>query len=136
MLHYSPIPFRTLAATDFPAETDLSLNTGIAIANPSQPTAFVLARLWDPDTGASVTGNVLSLPSNGHMAMLLTELFPNVPNISQTRAKISLDSCSSPTCNFAGGNGFLATAIRLNGAHFFNIRFRNRLYRLWKLGGI
>jgi len=67
--------FGTLAATDFPAETDVSLNTGIAIANPSQSTAFVLARLWDPDTGASVTGNVLSLPSNGHMAMLRRSFF-------------------------------------------------------------
>src|SRR5262245_59537373 len=118
--------FGTLAATDFPAETDATLNTGIAIANPSQSTAFVLARLWDPDTGASVTGNVLSLPRNGHMARLLTELFPNVPNISQTRAKISLDSCSSPTCNFAGGNGFLATAIRLNGAQFTTIPVSQR----------
>jgi len=118
--------FGTLAATDFAAETDATLNTGIAIANPSQSAAFVLARLWDPDTGASVTGNVLSLPANGHTARLLTELFPNVPNISQTRAKISLDSCSSPTCNFAGGNGFLATAIRLNGDQFTTIPVSQR----------
>ena len=113
--------FSTLSATDFAAETDASLNTGIAIANPSPATAYVLARLWDPGTGSQFTSKILTLPANGHLAQFLTELFPDVLNVSQLRAKISLDSCSSPTCTFAGGAGFLATALRLNGNQFTTI---------------
>src|SRR5262249_42531719 len=110
--------FDAIAATDFSAETDVNLNTGIAVANPSSSIAYVLARVWDANTGTSFTSTILTLPANGHTARMLTELFPNVLNISQIRAKISLDSCSSSSCSFAGGNGFLATAIRLNGPQF------------------
>src|SRR5437667_9210538 len=46
--------FNPIDATDFAAETDSTLNTGIAIANPSTATANVLARLRDPNTGAVV----------------------------------------------------------------------------------
>jgi hypothetical protein len=118
--------FDTLGTTDFAAETDTTMNTGIALANPSTATAYVLARLWDPGTGTQTTSNILSLPPNGHLAKFLTELFPAVINISQIRAKISLDSCSSSTCSFAGGNGFLATAIRLNGDQFTTIPVSER----------
>ena len=113
--------FDTIEATDFAAETDTTLNTGIAIVNPSSTTGYVLARLWDTATGTSFTSSILTLPANGHMARLLTELFPNVPNIAQIRAAVSLDSCSSSSCSFPGGNGFLGTAIRLNGAQFTTI---------------
>jgi hypothetical protein len=113
--------FDTLESTDFAAETDSALNTGIAIANPSPATAYVLARIWDPATGAALPGTIVTLPPNGHMAKFLTELFPSVLNISQIRTKVALDSCSSSSCNFAGGNGFLATAIRLNGDQFTTI---------------
>lgn len=112
--------FGTIDATDFPAETDATLNTGIAIANPSTSTAYVLATLWDPSTGLSVANTTMSLPPNGHVARLLTELIPTAANISQIRAKLSLDSCSSASC-IAPGGGFLATAIRLNGGQFTTI---------------
>lgn len=118
--------FDTLAATDFAAETDAGLNTGIALANPSTTAGFVLARLWDPSTGNQTTGQVITLPANGHVSKLLTELFPSVLNISQIRAKVSFDSCSSSSCNFAGGNGFLGTAIRLNGDQFTTIPVADR----------
>jgi hypothetical protein len=118
--------FDAIAATDFSAETDVNLNTGIAVANPSSSIAYVLARVWDANTGTSFTSTILTLPANGHTARMLTELFPNVLNISQIRAKISLDSCSSSSCSFAGGNGFLATAIRLNGPQFTTIPVTER----------
>src|SRR5262245_9676702 len=118
--------FDTLPDTDFAAETDVTMNTGIALANPNTATAYVLARLWDPTTGTETTSTVISLPPNGHLAKFLTELFPAVINISQIRAKISLDSCSSSSCSFAGGNGFLATAIRLNGDQFTTIPVSER----------
>jgi hypothetical protein len=116
----------TFGTTDFAAETDTTMNTGIALANPSTATAYVLARLWDPSTGTQTTNTVISLPPNGHLAKFLTELFPAVINISQIRAEISLDSCSSSSCSFAGGNGFLATAIRLNGDQFTTIPVSER----------
>jgi hypothetical protein len=118
--------FDTLAATDFAAETDTALNTGIALANPSTVAGFVLARLWDPTTGTQTTGQIITLPPNGHVSKLLTELFPSVLNISQIRAKVSFDSCSSSACTFAGGNGFLGTAIRLNGDQFTTIPVADR----------
>src|SRR5262245_61702401 len=43
--------FNAIGATDLAAETDPVLNTGIAVANPSTATAFVLATLWDPNSG-------------------------------------------------------------------------------------
>jgi hypothetical protein len=107
--------------TDFAAETDTGLNTGIAIANPFAAPAYVLATLWDPAAGTLLARTVITLPPGGHLARFLTELFPNAANISQTRAKISLDSCASPSCNFQGQSGFLATAIRLNGDQFTTI---------------
>ena len=115
-----------MSATDFAAETDGVLNTGIAIANPDTATAFVLARLWDPSTGNVVASNPLSVPANGHIARFLTELFPSVPNIKQIRAKISLDSCASSACNVAGGNGFVATAVRINGDQLTTIPVADR----------
>ena len=118
--------FGPLAATDFAAETDVALNTGIALANPSTASGFVLARLWDPSTGTQTTGQVITLPPNGHVSKLLTELFPSVLNISQIRAKVSFDSCSTSSCSFAGGNGFLGTAIRLNGDQFTTIPVADR----------
>src|SRR5262249_57780624 len=60
------------------------------------------------------------------LATLVYEFVPNAPNIPQTRAKISPAPCPSPTCNFAGGNGFLATAIRLNGDQFTTIPVSQR----------
>lgn len=118
--------FETLAATDFAAETDATLNTGIAIVNPSAAPAYVLARVWDPGTGAQLGGTIITLQPNGHLAKFLTELFSNVLNISQMRAKISLDSCALASCTVAGGNGFLATAIRLNGDQFTTIPVLDR----------
>ena len=117
--------FGTFGATDFAVETNTGLNTGIAIANPSPATGFVLARLWDPATGAALANTVITLSPNGHIARFLTELFPDALNISQIRAKVSLDSCSSSTCSFAGG-GMLATAIRLNGDQFTTIPVAER----------
>src|SRR5262245_51946321 len=76
--------FTPIDATDFPTETDATLNTGIAIANPSTSTAYVLATLWDSSTGLSIANTTLSLPPNGHVARFLTEMFPSAPNISQT----------------------------------------------------
>ena len=92
-----------LPATDFAAETDGVLNTGIAIANPDTAAAYVLARLWDPNTGNVLASNALSVPANGHVARFLTELFASVSNIKQIRAKVSLDSCSSSACNLEIG---------------------------------
>jgi hypothetical protein len=121
--------FETIDATDFAAETLATLNTGIAIANPSLAPAYVLVTVWDPGSGNPISNGrtVITLPPNGHVAKFLTELFPNVLNISQIRTKISLDSCSSASCSFAGGDGFLATAIRLNGDQFTTIPVTGRL---------
>ena len=118
--------FDVMSATDFAAETDGVLNTGIAIANPDTAAAYVLARLWDPNTGNVLAGNALSIPANGHVARFLTELFPGVSNVNQMRAKVSLDSCSSSACNLAGGNGFIATAVRINGDQLTTIPVADR----------
>src|SRR5262249_12754999 len=54
------------------------------------------------------------------------ELFPSVLNIGQIRAQVSLDSCSSSSCTFSGGNGLLATVIRLNRDQFTTIPVSER----------
>jgi hypothetical protein len=81
----------------------------------------VLARLWHPDTGQNIAGTIIPLGPNGHAARFVTELFSTVPNIAQMRAKVTLDSCSNFLCSGGGGNGFLATALRLNGDQFTTI---------------
>src|SRR5207253_3953744 len=81
---------------------------------------------WDPNTGAELATTTLSLPPNGHTSRFLTELFPGVANIRQIRAKFSLDECSTSACTSAGGNGFLATAVRLNGDQFTTIPVADR----------
>src|SRR5262245_1286585 len=112
----------TIGTTDFAAETDAALNTGIAIANPSSTIAYILARLWSPDTGTVLSeGSVITLAPNGHIARYLTELFPTLLTINQIRAEVSLDACSSPSCFTAGGNGFIATALRQNIDQFTTI---------------
>ena len=113
-------PEDTISAADLAVETDANLNTGIAIANPDSTTAFVLMKLWDPNTGTPVSGVVLTLPPHGHVARFLTEVFPAVNNIGQMRAKLSLDGCSDAFCDVAGGS-FVATAVRLNGDQFTTI---------------
>src|SRR5207302_2857071 len=118
--------FDTISATDIAAETNAALNTGIAIANPDTVAAYVLVGLWDPNTGAELATTTLSLPPNGHTSRFLTELFPGVANIRQIRAKFSLDECSTSACTSAGGNGFLATAVRLNGDQFTTIPVADR----------
>ena len=115
-----------MSATDFAAETDGILNTGIALANPDTTSAYVLASLWDPNTGNVLASNALSVPARGHLARFLTELFPNVSNIKQIRAKVSLDSCAGSACNSAGGNGFFATAVRINGDQLTTIPVADR----------
>jgi hypothetical protein len=113
--------FQSISGTDFAAETDSTLNTGIAVANPTTSTAYVLALLWDPATGAQLASTLLTLPGRGHVSRLLTELFANIAGIAQMRAKVTLYSCSTAACNFLG-SGFVATAIRLNGDQFTTIR--------------
>jgi hypothetical protein len=118
--------FNTMAATDIAAETDTALNTGIAVANPDTVTAYILATLWDPNTGGIMANSTLTLPPDGHIAKFLTELFPGVLNINQIRAEVSLDQCSTSACSSAGGNGFFATAVRLNGNQFTTIPVADR----------
>src|SRR6185369_13007198 len=112
--------FGLISQTNFSAETDTILNTGIAIVNPSTSTGYVFAQLWDPAAGTAIANTTVTLAANGHSAKLLTELFPSVPTINQIRAKVRLVSCSSATCTSLG-NGFIATAIRLNGDQFTTI---------------
>src|SRR6267143_184472 len=66
--------FDTIGGTDFAAETNAALNTGIAIANPDSVTAYVLVGLWDPNTGAALANTTLSLPPKGHTSRFLTQL--------------------------------------------------------------
>jgi hypothetical protein len=113
--------FNLIGGTDFPAETDSFLNTGIAIVNASSTTGYVYAQLWDPTSGAPVANQTITIPPNGHYARLLTEIFSSVPAIAQIRAKVSFDSCLNASCTAAGGNGFIATALRLNGDQFTTI---------------
>jgi hypothetical protein len=118
--------FNTLRQADLAFENDATLNTGIALSNPSGGPAYVLARLWDPTTGSFVAGTVVSLAANGHLARFVTELFPGTPNIAQMRARVSLDSCIDSTCSGPGGNGFVATALRLNGDQFTTLAVASR----------
>ena len=118
--------YSLIDATDFAIDTDAILNTGIAVANPTSNAAFVLARLWDPNAGTVLSSVPIALAPNSHLARFATELFPDVPGIGQIRAKLSLDSCSSPSCAFAGGNGFIATAVRLNGDQFTTVPVTER----------
>ncbi len=119
-------PALTIAATDIAAETNPTVNTGIAIANPDTVPAYVLVSLWDPSTGTITARNTLSLPPNGHVARFVTDIFPNVVNIAQTRTKVSLDECVDSSCTSAGGNGFLATAVRFTGEFFTTIPVADR----------
>lgn len=105
--------FNTILSTDLPFENDTSLNNGIAISNPSTAPAYLVAGLYD-SAGQFVIGKPITLPGNGHLAQFVTEIFEDVPNIAQMRAKMTLDSCSSSACVAIGGNGFLATALRLH----------------------
>jgi hypothetical protein len=118
--------FTTLLETDLAFENDSTLNTGLAISNPSSAPGYVLARLWDPATGSYVGGTIISLSGNGHIARFVPELFPSVINIAQMRARVSLDSCSNSACVTRGGNGFLVTALRLNGDQFTTIAVVSR----------
>jgi hypothetical protein len=117
--------FNVFASTDFTAETDVALNTGIALANPNSTTGYVLARMWDPATGQASLSTIITLPPNGHVAKFLTDIFSSALNIAQTRVEVSLDSCTTSSCAVAGGNGFLATAIRLNIDQFTTIPLRD-----------
>jgi len=120
--------YSTILGTDFAIDTDTTLNTGVALANPSTAPVYVLARLWDPVTGDFSGGStIIAIPGNGHIARFVTEIFPDALSIAKTRAKVSLDSCSSPSCAFAGGNGFIATAIRINGNQFTTVPVTQRV---------
>jgi hypothetical protein len=115
--------FTAIANTDIVFENDASLNNGVAVSNPSSANQFILARLWNPTTGAQETNgaSVIFLPPGGHLARFVTELFPNVPTVGQERAELTLDSCSNQFCNTAGGNGFVATVLRVNGNQLTSI---------------
>ena len=113
-------PADPISAADLAVETDTGLNTGLAFANPDTVAGAVFVTLWDPGTGTQVSGVTVQLRPKGHVAKFLTELFPNVANIVQMRAKVSLDSCSDTSCSFAGGS-FVAAAVRLNGDQFTTI---------------
>ena len=113
-------PAETLSAADLAVETDAALDTGLAFANPDTVPHGVFVTLFDSSLGTQLSAAAVPLPAKGHAARFLTELFPNVPNIGQMRAKLSLDACSDPSCNFTGGE-FVATAIRLNGDQFTTI---------------
>jgi hypothetical protein len=113
--------FSGMTGTFFAAETDIGLDTGIAVANPGTAAANVLARVWNPADGTVLASTTISLPANGHVAKFLDQLFPSALNITQIRAQVSLDACSDTTCTAAGTGGFLATALRLNGSQYTTI---------------
>ena len=113
-------PADATPSADLAAETETNLNTGLAIANPQTTAQTVLVRLWDPNSGSPVVSTKFSLAAHGHVARLLTELFPAVDGITNMRPKISIDACSDANCSAAGGD-FIATAIRLNGDQFTTI---------------
>jgi hypothetical protein len=116
----------TLLTTDLVFENDGALNNGIAVSNPSGATQYILAGLWNASTGAFDAGTVLSVPPNGHLARFVTEMFPNNPGVAQSRVKVSLDSCSNSSCTAPGGNGFVATVLRLNGDQLTSIAVAER----------
>lgn len=106
--------YQPISSTDFAVETGPNLNAGISIVNPATTAAWVLVRLWDPNNPGNLLGStILSLPSNGHMARLLSELFPTVASVGQILTQVSLDSCGTSNCSTAGP-GLIATAFRLN----------------------
>ena len=113
-------PSDPIASADLAAETEANLNTGLAIANPQTIAQTVFVRLFDPSSGSSLASTKFSLAAHGHVARLLTELFPSVDGIGQMRPKISIDACSDTNCTAAGGE-FIATAVRLNGDQFTTI---------------
>ena len=113
-------PAEEILSGDLAAETDANLNTGLAIANAGTAAQTVLVQLWDPNSGSPLTNTKLSLAAHGHIARLLTELFPSVAGIAQMRPKISIDACSNANCTGPGG-AFIATAVRLNGDQFTTI---------------
>jgi hypothetical protein len=113
-------PTDVISSADLAAETDTSLNTGLAVANAESTAQTVLVSLWDPNSGSPLTNTKLSLVPHGHIARLLTELFPSVAGIQQMRPKISIDACTDANCTAPGGD-FIATAIRLNGDQFTTI---------------
>jgi hypothetical protein len=101
--------------TYFATVTGAGINTGIAIANPNlSDDNYVQATLWDTNSAAPIASSVITLPPSGHTARLLTELFPNVPNLSGMR-KVSLGACGDSSCASPGGSPFFAAAVRLNG---------------------
>src|SRR5262245_28789341 len=81
-------PADPIPSADLAAETDTSLNTGVAVANPQATAQTVLVQLWDPNSGSPSANTKLTVAAHGHMARLLTELFPAVNGISQLRPKI------------------------------------------------
>ena len=93
-----------LRLADLAAETEATLNTGLAIANPQTIAQTVLVRLFDPNSGSALASTKFSLAANGHVARLLTELFPAVDSIGHMRPKISIDACSDTNCGAAGGS--------------------------------
>jgi hypothetical protein len=96
------------------------LNTGLAVANAQSTAQAVLVSLWDPNSGSPLINTKLSLAPHGHVARLLTELFPSVAGIAQMRPKISIDACADANCTGPGG-AFIATAVRLNADQFTTI---------------
>ncbi|HYR86131.1 MAG TPA: hypothetical protein VE422_18740 [Terriglobia bacterium] len=113
-------PADLIDAADLSVETDTSLNTGLAFANPDTVPIGVFVTLWDPSAGTRLAGTVVQLPAKGHIARFLTELFPGVAGIGQMRAELSIDSCSDTSCNFPGA-AVVTTAVRLNGDQFTTI---------------
>jgi hypothetical protein len=105
--------YQELPSTDFAVETGPNLNAGIAIASPTVA-GSVIVGLWDPSSGNLLASTILSLPANGHVAKLLTELFPGIAGIGQIQAQVSLVSCLTSACTTGGGPGLIATALRLN----------------------
>jgi len=109
--------FDSIDSTDS-RRTDASINTGIAIEIPSPAPAYVLARLWDPVQEHRLTSNVITLPASRSHRAISDGTVSRLLNISQLRAKISIDSCSTSSCRFAEAVFYWSTAIRLNGDQF------------------
>src|SRR5437588_8028725 len=53
-------------------------------------TGYVLARLWDPNSGAVVASTPITLPPNGHIAKFLTELFRSEEHTSELQSHSDL----------------------------------------------
>jgi hypothetical protein len=106
--------FNSMASTDFPAETDTNLDTGIAVANTTTVSEAILVRIWDPGTGNQLSSTTVTLAAGAHIGKFLTELFPSVVGIRQIRVQVSLDSCPTTACTSFNGPSFIATALRIN----------------------